>query len=148
MLFAQTPSHDEETSLQQDAVRAANVTQDNSWPWRSWASIGHVLLISVFYGNVFQQSKRSRVICSIQHDSLLFTTPLTIWQGCIHHYFMQTKRGESWPGFDAETAAMSSSCWAHWLTSEMVEKRRELQANLSAQPVLWRLLYHYALQSK
>lgn len=73
--------------LQQDAVKAAKLLQDNKWPWRSWASIGHVLLISLFYGNLFQQRKGE-----IQHDPLLFTTPLTMWQGLYSSLFYAKKK--------------------------------------------------------
>lgn len=82
------PSLSREGSLSwEDEVKAAKVLQDNSRRWRSWVSAGHVLLISVFYENVFREGRRSSVICSIQHYSLLFTTPLTIWQGLYSSLF-------------------------------------------------------------
>lgn len=118
-LVSQMLSHRKETSLLwQDGVKAAKVPQDNSRRWRSWVSTGHVLLISVFYGNVFQERKRSRVICSIQQYSLLFTTPLTIWQGLYSSLFYAKEKWKipAWIRSYARIV-MVLNCWACLLTS-------------------------------
>lgn len=53
--------------------------------------MGHVLLISLFYGNLFQQRKRA--IHSIYgRYPLIFTAPLTMWQGLYSSLFYAKKR--------------------------------------------------------
>lgn len=58
--------------------------------------------------------ERSRVICSIQHYSLLFTTPLTIWQGLYSSLFYakgKKKRGKAWPGCDFYARTVMGLSW-------------------------------------
>lgn len=52
--------------------------------------MGHVLLISLFYGNVPTEKKGNTL--HIQHYSLIFTAPLTMWQGLYSSLFYAKKR--------------------------------------------------------
>lgn len=112
--------------LQQDAVKAAGVRQDNSWPWRSRGSTGHVLLISVLWKPVSTE-EGSRVICPIQHYSLLFTTPLTICQALYSSLFYAKEKWKilAWIWFYARTA-MDVSCRVYMTTSVEGEETEKM----------------------
>lgn len=62
-----------------------------TYPEGPETSMRHVLLISLFYGNLFQRIKKGAIHPIIQRSLLKFTAPLTMWQGLYSSLFYAKK---------------------------------------------------------